>query len=310
MDDRARLQLITRAQSHLAHGSYAPAISLLRQALTHEPDDADAHALLALALHGARRLTAAELEAGRAITADPESPDAHLAAATVRYSARDWDAARTHARTAASLAPNDATLLSSVAQLLHAMDDVMAAEEPLAQALELAPDDASVRAIAGWIARARGDTVGAWAHAKAALAAEPSHVGALVLHGRLHLEAGHVEAAREHALWALREAPNDPRALDLLVSVKMRTSLTLGLWWRFNSALASRGRATAVIWLTMLYLWKRLLELGLEDLGLHSAAAVVTWSWLAFCVYTWIGPSLYRRALDRELADVELSDRF
>jgi tetratricopeptide (TPR) repeat protein len=310
MDERALIQLKSRAQSHLAHGSNAAAIEILRQALTFEPDDADAHALLALALHGARRLTAARLEAGRAITADPESSLAHLASATVHYSARDWEAARSHARTAAAGAPDDAITLSLVADLFRAMGDLDAADEPLAHALELAPDDPSVRAIAGWAARARRDTALAWAHAKAALVADPSHGSALVLRGQLHLDEGHTEAAREHALWALRESPNDPRALALLVSVKARSSLALGLWWRFNSVLIAGGRNRAVAWLVGVFLFKRLIELTLGDFGYRSTASAITWLWFAFCVYTWLGPAMFQRALRRELDDVQLRGDF
>lgn len=46
------------------------------------------------------------------------------------------------------------------------------------------------------------------------------------------------------------------------------------------------------------------------DLGPPELASAIGFAWLAIVIYTWVGPALFQRALDKELAQVKLSDDF
>jgi hypothetical protein len=46
---------------------------------------------------------------------------------------------------------------------------------------------------------------------------------------------GKTADAKDFALWALSQRPTNREAVRLLVNVKTRQSLWLGLWWRLNA---------------------------------------------------------------------------
>jgi hypothetical protein len=165
-------------------------------------------------------------------------------------------------------------------------------------------------ALQGSIARSRGDWAAAGRLAIEALQIEADHVDALVLRGWVALREGHVAEARDHALWALREAPSDRDALTLLVAIKARTSVTLGLWWRLNAFLWQGSSTRAVVILIVAFLFTNLARQLLSDGGYPIAADGIQLAWLGLCVYSWVGPSMFQAALERELAPVQLDPRF
>jgi tetratricopeptide (TPR) repeat protein len=308
MEDVERL--LQRGREHFARGSHALAVEAFRQALTEDPDNSEGHALLALTLHALRRLAAAEVEAGRALTLDPESSFAHLAMARVLVGARRFEAARAHTETAVSLEHDSAFVLTTAASVRFAMAEYEAAHEWAVRAREIEPDDAGVLALLGSIAYARGDYPSAGQFAVSALSLEPDNVDALVLQGLLLLRRGAVNEAREHALAALREEPNDRDALSLLVAVKARSSLTLGLWWRINTFLWQGKTSRAIVLLIGMFLTTNAARMLLDDYGLHRASELVGYFWLALCLYSWVGPARFQAALEKELAPVHLDPRF
>jgi tetratricopeptide (TPR) repeat protein len=310
IEDRELDRLLRQGRKHLEHGAFLAAIEAFRRALSIDPELVDGHALLALALYDARRLSACELEAGRALVGDPESPLAHLAMAFAAFGARRWDDTRRHAEAAVGFAPDDPFLLTAVAELHFSMDELDVAQSHAERALRLGADGAGAHVVLGRVARHRREVAEAMVHANTALEADPGDEGALVLRGWLHLDRGETSDAREHALWALREAPESDAALRLLVGVKMQESPVTGLWFRFNAFVSGGSRTRMVAWLVGLYLLKGLLVQVFRDLDLRMVADVVSLAWLGFCVYTWFGPAAFRRSLEAELRAVRLRDDF
>jgi hypothetical protein len=127
--------------------------------------------------------------------------------------------------------------------------------------------------------------------------------------GFVLLRRGDIQGAREHAAFALRSGASDPEALRLLVAIKARESLLLGLWFRWSSMLADLG-PRAMLVLLAAFVAQRFLRLALEDLHHRGAASLVGYAWMGLCVYSWVAPGIFRRMLERELATVRLRADF
>src|SRR5206468_7755004 len=84
MDEPAIERMLAAADDLRRRRNWNAAIETLRRILTIDPGHARAHAALALALVGARRVTAAEIEAGLALAEDGNRAFCHLAMAVVR----------------------------------------------------------------------------------------------------------------------------------------------------------------------------------------------------------------------------------
>ncbi len=80
--------------------------------------------------------------------------------------------------------------------------------------------------------------------------------------------------------------------------------VTLQLLFRRGLHHAARGDAPGV------YLLYRMGVLVLSDLGHPNAAGLLMVVWLAFCVYTWVGPALFQKQLARELEPATLHSKY
>jgi tetratricopeptide (TPR) repeat protein len=282
----------------------------LRQVLSHEPEHATAHALLSLALLDLHRLHAAELEAGRALLADPELPLAHHAMVLVAMAKRDLARAERHLDVLVSLAPDDPATHHTRADWLESRGRLDQAQAALEHALSLAPDDAGLWAALGVLQHGRGRHEPAIRACARALELDPELPATHRLRGWLDLHEGHVAAAREHACYVLGQDPGDAEAIRLLVAARARKSPILGLWWRLQARLEQLDEGRRIVLLLGSFLLVRVLVVVLTHRGLHDAVAVLQWVWLGLCAYTWVGPGLFKRWLERELAKVRLRDDY
>jgi hypothetical protein len=48
----------------------------------------------------------------------------------------------------------------------------------------------------------------------------------------------------------------------------------------------------------------------LSDTGSAEGAKLVSYLWMGFCIYTWVGPKMFRDAVTKELGKVQLRDDF
>ncbi len=286
----------------LRHGQLDAAIEMLRRALSAEPDDAGAHALLALCLIDAKRLHAAAHEAAIAITLAPELPLAHLARGLALMAARKFKPAEEHLRQALELDPEDPIGYRKLADLYQ-----FTGRE---KALGMDPQDMETLVDLGEWRLRRGDLAAAAERAAQALQAEPEGPGALVLMGNVLLREGRIDEAREHAAWALRQRPNSRGALFLIAAIKARTSPLLGLWWRWASWMGTLGDGRSLLVLLGAYAIYRVADQAVDAAGHPALGEAVSVAWLAIVAYTWFGPTLFQRSLRKELAQVHLEPDF
>ncbi len=310
MSDPGTRLLWAAAMAALAQGNPFRAIESLRRVLSVDPDDARAHGLLALCLVDARRVTAAEIEAKLALALAPLSPLSHVAMGQVSFARRDFVKAEERFRAVLEMEPDRAENHRRLGLLFLAMNRREDAESALARALELEPDDPENQAALGRLRLAAGDVAEAERLAREALTLAPANRGALVLMGSVLLRKGDIESAREHALWAIRIDPTDREALSLMASIKARTRWYLGLWWRFNTWCGEVGGRNAALVLLGAFIVYRLLTQLLADFGHPKGAELVSVAWLGVCVYSWVGPGIFRRELQKELETVRLRGDF
>lgn len=310
MTAHGSLQAIRRAQAQIARGQVDAAIDTLAQWLGTDPDDAAAHALLALCLVKRKRLYAAGLEADTALALAPDSVLAHVAAASVAQAKGHPKRAESHLQSALELEPEDVPTRLQLVDLHLFWGKTDEADRHAQAALALAPEYPSACVAAGEVALARGNHAEASAHALDALERDPEHVAALVLQGRCELAAGRADEAREHAAWALQLAPQDESALALLCGIKARRSWFLGLWWRFQAFVTAGSGTRTVLILLGAFLLYRATGLVLEDAGRDDLAVPLRNLWLGFCAYTWFAPTLFMRSLRKELEQVRLRQDF
>jgi Tfp pilus assembly protein PilF len=302
--------LVRRALAQLEQGAPQAAVESLRQALSADPEDAHAHAVLAIALVNAKRLHGAEHEAREALRLNPDAVFAQHAAGVVYLALRKMAKAEEHLDRAISLAPDAAESRRTLARLygLTGREDKML---PMLEAARTAdPSDVDVWTDVGSYRLRRGDLAGAEEMARAVLAESAEHQDALVLMGEIMLRRGNVEAAAEHARAALAHNANDEGALRLLCEIKSRRSPLLGLWWRWSVFTGGLGDRRAFLLLMGMYLAYRIGVLALKDAGFPAASSALDTVWLAFAAYTWIAPSIFKRMLRAELATVRLRRDF
>lgn len=305
-DDLRMAQWLRHALNLINAGHNDQAIDVLTRALGEDPENGDAHAMLAFCLVGKKRLYAAELEAAHALALESDNPFAHLAMASVSIASRKFTRAEDHLNAAKALAPESVDAHRLAASLYRLWGKPALAQQESERARALDPDDPSVWAQSGSLAFDRGERDIAREQAIAALEIDPEHVDALTLLGHCDLAAGRAEEARAHALWALQQDPGDSGAMTLFAAVKARRSWLLGLWWRFQSFVNAGSGRRAIVMLLGAYLLYRVVGIAMVHNGMKEWAGFVTLAWLAFCVYTWFAPTLFWRSIRKEMKTVRL----
>jgi tetratricopeptide (TPR) repeat protein len=302
--------LAEHARRQLARGDALGAIESLRQALTEDPDHPALHALLASALLASRRRHAARHEAELAVAAAPELAFAHETLGYVRMAFHDLRGAGECFARAVALAPDDADAHLALGRLHAAAGRRAEARTALERARLLDPGDPAVLVALGDLDLDERRVPAARARALEALQLLAEHEGALHLMGRALLAEGRADEAREHAIAILRQDATSEGAIRLLCAAKARRSLLTGLWWRWNAFMSTLGDGRSVLVLVGLYVAQRLATLALRDAGAMDAAVIVSYAWIAFAVYTWVGPGLFARSLAKELRAVRLRPDF
>jgi Tfp pilus assembly protein PilF len=302
---------LERAHQQLGQNNAAAAIETLRMALTIDPEHAHAHALLAICLQNEKRLYAAEYEAGQALTLEPESAFSHYAMALVLMSKRKLAQAETHLQRCIALDPDNAEYLRMLARLNDLWGRSQQVMAMLEKARDMDPNNPDVWAdIARYYYFEQNDPLRAQESLQYALSLQPEHGSSLVTMGFVLLHQGRVEDARQHALWALRQNPRDEYALNLFCSVQARKSLTLGLWWRINKFFGSGSITRMTLMLVGAYIVYRFAEMLLGDYGNTNLRLALQIAWFSFFLYTWIGPRIFARQMQKELQSVKLDSRY
>ena len=298
------------AVDQLERGLSRAAIDSLRRYLAVEPDSAQAHAVLALALYNTKRLTASAHEARLALQLDPESIEARRALALAAMGARRFSEAQKLLDEALAFDPESVHVRLGLARLGRLRGDWRAEREALDAARRLAPEEPGVIVDQGSLELREGNTDGAEKLARAALALDPENISGQVLLGRVMLKRGRVEEARELAVTALRAEASSREALLFLVEAKVRANPLMGMWWRWNTWMNELGSRSSVIVLVAAFLIQRVARQIAGDLGATDVSELIGYAWLGVVAYTWIAPGVFHRMLARELQDVRLRPDF
>lgn len=299
---------LAREAMHRKH--WDSAIHQLRRALGSDPDSAEGHALLSICLTNSNRLFAAEHEARRALSLEPELGLAHLADASVLVGTRKLADARAAFERLIALEPENVSAFLGLAQLARLQGDRAEQRRRLEQALTIDPVDESVLVELGTFHLVERNWAEAERFAREAQNVATDAPEVLVLLGHLALQRGNVDEARDHALWALEQNAIDPPALALLASIQSRQSPLLGLWWRYSVWMQSKGDRGQIVILLVAWLVVQVLEQVFKDVGWPGGATAISMLWFGVAVYSWVGPSLFVRALRRELEQVRLKSTF
>lgn len=298
-----------RGLFHLRTGRPIEAVESFCESLALDPDDAPTHAWLAIALLSAKRLTAARIEAELAVGIAASEALPLYALGQVRLAERRYREAEETFRALLAVEPDDPAnhrALAEVHVARHRWDDALATLE---QARALEPDSPYTLGDIAELHWRRGRFPEAETAARAALEAAPEHPGALVIMGWLLLRRGQVAEAREHAVAVLRAEPMHAGATALLVGVKARGSRLLGLWWRYNTWLVGLG-PRAITAMLVGFAGYQLGSMFAQDFGPEGLADAMQLLWLGFVAYTWFGPTMFQRTLEKELAPAELKRDF
>lgn len=306
MSDARRIGLLfERAAGRLRRGDLDGAVVLLEQVLAIDPSNANAHAMLAMVLIDMRLVSPARAEAELALSLDPEAALCVRVHARVLYAEGKRRQALVELERAIELDPTDADLrvFQSAIQVSLGQDG----EPALREALELEPEDPDVLAACSRFERGRGRIDAAENYAREALEIDPEHSEGLIAMGWVLLSRGQVEDARDHAATCIREDPSSEDALALLAACRARQSLVLGLWFRFNMKVSQLGDRGGIAVLIGAYLLYSVLVLMFADLDWELAGSITNYLWLAIVAYTWIGPVVFRRMLQREVGELQIS---
>ncbi|MEM7352079.1 MAG: tetratricopeptide repeat protein [Acidobacteriota bacterium] len=298
------------AQQQMQQGQLEGAVDSLRQVLSADPDDSDAHALLAMCLLDLRRLHAAEHESGMALALEPQSSLALYASGLVLAARRKFLPAEERFRQLLEQDPHNSAYYRSLAGIYQLTGRRAEALPLLEKALEIDPNDPDNLVDLGEAHLATGAVAVAEQRAQEALELLPEHHGALILMGRVLLHKDRLDEAREHAVWALRNDPTSRDALALMAQIKARSSLVLGLWWRYATWMGSLGDGRSILVLLAAYVLYRVGVITAEVMTHEGLANFITLLWLSIVAYTWFGPALFNQALRKELQTVTLGKDF
>lgn len=309
-DDRQVQALLEQADLRMRLVDWRGAIDLLRRALALDPDHARAHAMLALALLGAKRLPGAELEARLALGLDGNDAFCHYAIAAVLRAQRKLGEAWEHCEVALQADSTDVDVYVLAAGVRALRGEPSEARALLSQGLALEPAHAGALT---QLARLELDAhryEEAERYIDEALRAKPDDADVHVVAGYIDLVRGDAAGAEEHARFALNQDATDRDALALWAAIKAHRSWTLGLWWRLNAWVSLRSETGQVALLIGSFVIVQVAIILAAALDLPLVEQVLRWGWLGFCGYTWVAPALFKRMLERDLGTVVLDPDF
>jgi tetratricopeptide (TPR) repeat protein len=270
----------------------------LRQALADEPQDAYAHALLALCLAPQEKFADATAEAQQAIHFAPDFPFAHYALARVCYDRNRHAEARTAIEEAIRLDASDADHFSLLAgihfQERHWPDALQAAE----QGLELDAEHVGCTNLRAMALVKLGRKAEAGATIDAALAKAPENSLTHANQGWTLLERGDPKKALEHFREALRLDPeNEWARAGIVEALKARNIIYAAMlkYFLWMSKLSSRAQ-----WGIILggYFGHRLLGVLAEsNPGLAPWVLPLRVLYVAFALMTWVADPLFNLLL-------------
>ena len=298
------------ADNYYQQGNYNACVDILKELLYENPNDASCHGLLAANLIELGRVHAAEYEIKIALDLDPNHSFLHIIAAQICIMKNQLRQALELCNQALQLNVESVRALlvkSTVYILLEQNDDAL---DCINQASKIEPLSCHVATSFGDYYLGNGDSEKAFTYACQALNIDAQDTSANLLMANAQLALGNIEEAEHHTKFVILQNPDNSSALQLFANIKMRRNLLFGLWWKLNSKLATLSNLKSTIVLIGAYLFFNLTAQVVLDLGYEKWSSIISYSWLIFVIYTWLGIPYYQRKLKSELDKFSFSSDF
>jgi tetratricopeptide (TPR) repeat protein len=291
-------------------GNNDGAIGKIREVLKEHPEDEHALALLSIFHLRSNRADEAIKAGEAAIAADPEYDFAHRALGWALQLKGDHASAEARFREAIRIQPDGAYNHYGFGLLMMARNRRKEAAESLERALALDPENAVFLGARAELCLSEGNVDRASDLANQALELDPDDTGALLARAEVDLRRGQLSQARESVLWVLRHEATNSRAINLLCQIKTRENPIMGLWWRWAVWMQkfSGWKAWGVV--ILIYLAFQLFRATLLPAFGDALQGLVVLAWFSFAVLTWVGPTIFRRMVRKELKKVSLRPDF
>ena len=270
----------------------------LRQALTQDPGDPTAHALLALCLSEQERFDEAEAEARSAVGRSPDLGLVHYALARVLYDRNRLDEAATAVEEAIRHEPEEASYFWLLGAIHHDERRWKKSLEAADQALALAPEHRSALNLRALVLRKLGRDREAAETVEGALARDPENAVTHANQGWGKLQRGNPAAALESFREALRLDPTlETARLGVIEALKARHAVyrVLLKYFTWMDTLTRRDQ-----WLVILggVFGIRALRRVAEAIpGLAPFIWPIVGAYILFALMTWIGPAVFDTTL-------------
>lgn len=131
---------------------------------------------------------------------------------------------------------------------------------------------------------AQNDRAGSIARSHELLRVVPENVLGHRLLGAAHADAGRIEEARDQFVRAVRIDPTDHGTAEAAREAKLASH------WLLWPPRPLHKFGTAPVWISAIGLM-----FALRAMKMRTAASVVAMIWVAYCVYSWVAPSIARR---------------
>ncbi len=230
-DDRSFLKGVELLELQL----YGHAVEKFRSVLSKDPNDANAHRMLALALAGERRFEASEHEARTAMSLAPDEPESFYILGTVLGETGKFDEAETVFQKAVEKNPRNQDFLNSLAQVKNLKGDYAQAEKLSLMSLELTAIENP------W---ATGNLAISYQHQKKydeamkiymeALKTDPENPALRNNVGVLFLLKNKPVEALEHFRASLRSQPDMREAKENIIRAIKAKNFLYGIFWQYS----------------------------------------------------------------------------
>jgi Tfp pilus assembly protein PilF len=310
MDQATILAELNAAEALAAAGNLRAALSRVQTLFGQGANDARVLTRCAIYEYGLKNPKQAHQAVLAALEQNPNYALAHRVLGIVLAKLQNFGSAEAAMREAIRLEPDEAFHHLALAQLLEQLDKCAPAEESYRKALALAPEHADMMSSLGRFLAGRRRFDEAAPLIVRALEAAPDDPAILYAAGQIALAQNRDDDARDYATAILQQDGAHEGALELLVQLRAKRGWFMGVWWRW-AMLMSRmsGFSRGVLIVGLLFgaqIFFRALKTVLPPPLLIGCLVL----WVGFCILTWVGPSIYKRMLAKEMKKVQLRPDF
>jgi len=298
------------AQRYSHQGFHNKAIDTLKELLADDPNNAIYHGLLSANLLAKGRVYAAEYELKIALNIDPAVSYFYLVMARICIFKKNLKQAFDSCNEALALNVESAEAFLIKSNIYQMLDKRKESLECIQNAAQCEPESIDVAVAFGEFYLAQNNFNKADKFVRDALHEDAQDEDANLLMGNLQLKLGNIEEAEYHAKFVILQNPENQAALRLFSNIKLRKNILFGLWWRFNSKVASLSNVKSSLVLISAFLIFSVLSQIIGDLGYDSLAKSVSYTWLILVIYSWIGIPYYNKTLKKELEKFSFNPHF